>query len=417
MKVLPRSEGEGGEMTRNWVEWFRITSTMRYSRMKRTSDEWWPWARRNESRKSSIEWSSSRQRRPGEGSGVNEIRWYTLQRTDREETGGQECSLLVFGETDAEQQKERRQRQRRRRRWRQCCVLASQSKGLLGFGRRSRFPQTEWSRQEEETEGCNGHSQAAETREGEEKWYAILEQWCTKFWFEIFRIQSSIIFKNPRGQSRGSCTPLSWGMQRSNYTIAAKKAKASGALSLDAVFGKDEEDESDSDSSSSSSSSASSRSVILCVFVKNCEWQSGNCRSSSSKKSSASSKGSGDEESKPPAKEVRHFIHYFVSKKKKKKKEFQVELLQELIPARLSRFKCSKIVHAPFFKQIVVGCYIRIGVGPMGGGQSRYQVCLRPVCMFPPKHTEISNCLCSDHGNSECGRNCQNLCSRGYQNE
>ena len=56
-------------------------------------------------------------------------------------------------------------------------------------------------------------------------------------------------------------------MQRSNYTIAAKKAKASGALSLDAVFGKDEEDESDSDSSSSSSSSASSRSVILCVCV------------------------------------------------------------------------------------------------------------------------------------------------------
>ncbi|PAV67861.1 hypothetical protein WR25_24117 [Diploscapter pachys] len=115
----------------------------------------------------------------------------------------------------------------------------------------------------------------------------------------------------------------------------AKKAKASGALSLDAVFGKDEEDESDSDSSSSSSSSASSR-------------------SSSSKKSSASSKGSGDEESKPPAKEV--------------------ELLQELVPARLSRFKCSKIVHAPFFKQVVVGCYIRIGVGPMGGGQSRYQI-------------------------------------------
>ena len=85
-------------------------------------------------------------------------------------------------------------------------------------------------------------------------------------------------------------------------------------------------------------------------------------------------------------------LHSLFRFEKEEEEEFQVELLQELVPARLSRFKCSKIVHAPFFKQVVVGCYIRIGVGPMGGGQSRYQVCL-PVCMFSFKRTEISNCL------------------------
>uniref|UniRef100_A0A1I7XL78 Plus3 domain-containing protein n=1 Tax=Heterorhabditis bacteriophora TaxID=37862 RepID=A0A1I7XL78_HETBA len=111
-----------------------------------------------------------------------------------------------------------------------------------------------------------------------------------------------------------------------------KKEAKKAALSIDAVFGKEESDSSSS-SSSSSSSTASSR--------------------SSSRDSSPARRQDSDDEKK-------------VAKK-------DVEFLQELSRARLSRYKLSRIVHAPFFSQSVVGCFVRIGIG-MVAGKSRYRI-------------------------------------------
>ncbi|KAJ1346929.1 hypothetical protein KIN20_001859 [Parelaphostrongylus tenuis] len=111
---------------------------------------------------------------------------------------------------------------------------------------------------------------------------------------------------------------------------AAKKA----ALSIDAVFGKDQSDGSSS-SSSSSTSSASSRS---------------SSRDSSPRRDEASE----DDESK---KETRR----------------EVETVSDLSRARISRYKIAKIVYAPFFAKTVIGCFVRVGLGGYGG-KSKYRL-------------------------------------------
>nr|CDJ90213.1 Plus-3 domain containing protein [Haemonchus contortus] len=111
---------------------------------------------------------------------------------------------------------------------------------------------------------------------------------------------------------------------------AAKKA----ALSIDAVFGKDDSDGSSS-SSSSSSSTASSRS---------------SSRESSPRRDAESE----DEEEKKAARR-------------------EVETVSELSRARISRYKIAKIVYAPFFAKTVIGCFVRIGLGSYGG-KSKYRL-------------------------------------------
>ncbi|VDO22868.1 unnamed protein product [Haemonchus placei] len=107
---------------------------------------------------------------------------------------------------------------------------------------------------------------------------------------------------------------------------AAKKA----ALSIDAVFGKDDSDGSSS-SSSSSSSTASSR--------------------SSSRESSPRRDAESEDEEEKKA----------------------VETVAELSRARISRYKIAKIVYAPFFAKTVIGCFVRIGLGSYGG-KSKYRL-------------------------------------------
>lgn len=108
--------------------------------------------------------------------------------------------------------------------------------------------------------------------------------------------------------------------------IEKKNAKKS-ALSIDDVFG------ANSGSSSSSSSSESSR-------------------------SSSSSRESSPERSAEQEKVI--------------KKE--VDSLAELRKARLSRYKLSCLVHAPFFNSTVIGCYVRLGQGMMSGSESKYKI-------------------------------------------
>ncbi|KAK5982050.1 RNA polymerase-associated protein RTF1 [Trichostrongylus colubriformis] len=111
---------------------------------------------------------------------------------------------------------------------------------------------------------------------------------------------------------------------------AAKKA----ALSIDAVFGKDDSDGSSS-SSSISSSTASSRS---------------SSRESSPRRDAESE----DEEEKKAARR-------------------EVETVAELSRARISRYKIAQIVYAPFFAKTVIGCFVRIGLGGYGG-KAKYRL-------------------------------------------
>ncbi|VDL74045.1 unnamed protein product [Nippostrongylus brasiliensis] len=111
---------------------------------------------------------------------------------------------------------------------------------------------------------------------------------------------------------------------------AAKKA----ALSIDAVFGKDDSDGSSSSSSSSSSTPSS--------------------QSSSPASSPRRDAGSEDEDEKKEAKR-------------------EVEVVKELSRARMSRFKMAKIVYAPFFAKTVIGCFVKIGAGGYGG-KSKYRL-------------------------------------------
>jgi RNA polymerase-associated protein RTF1 len=57
----------------------------------------------------------------------------------------------------------------------------------------------------------------------------------------------------------------------------------------------------------------------------------------------------------------------------------QIENKEELTRARLSRFKLSKIVHAPFFAKTAVGCFVRIGIG-QNQGRSIYRVRIYGYC-------------------------------------
>ncbi|VDN22194.1 unnamed protein product, partial [Cylicostephanus goldi] len=95
----------------------------------------------------------------------------------------------------------------------------------------------------------------------------------------------------------------------------------------------------DSDGSSSSSSSSSS---------------SASSRSSSRESSPRRDAGSEDDEAKAEARR-------------------EVETVQELARARMSRYKIAKIVYAPFFAKTVIGCFVRVGAGGYAG-KSRYRL-------------------------------------------
>ncbi|RCN37461.1 Plus-3 domain protein [Ancylostoma caninum] len=51
----------------------------------------------------------------------------------------------------------------------------------------------------------------------------------------------------------------------------------------------------------------------------------------------------------------------------------EVDTVQDLARARVSRYKIAKIVYAPFFAKTVTGCFVRVGAGGYGG-KSRYRL-------------------------------------------
>ena len=50
-----------------------------------------------------------------------------------------------------------------------------------------------------------------------------------------------------------------------------------------------------------------------------------------------------------------------------------VETQQDLEPVRLSRHKLERFVHLPFFKELAVGCYVRIKIGTGNDGKPTYR--------------------------------------------
>ncbi|CAI4222732.1 unnamed protein product [Auanema sp. JU1783] len=114
-----------------------------------------------------------------------------------------------------------------------------------------------------------------------------------------------------------------------------KEKKKGIALSIDDVFGKPKDGGSDSSSSSESSSNSS--------------------RSSSSSRSPSPARRHSEDEREAESKKP-------------------IDTKDELIRARLSRFKLSKIVHAPFFGEVVKGCFVRIQTGPIPGSKSKYRI-------------------------------------------
>ena len=50
-----------------------------------------------------------------------------------------------------------------------------------------------------------------------------------------------------------------------------------------------------------------------------------------------------------------------------------VESQQDLEHIRLSRHKLERFVHLPFFKDLAVGCFVRIGIGNGNDGRPTYR--------------------------------------------
>jgi len=75
-----------------------------------------------------------------------------------------------------------------------------------------------------------------------------------------------------------------------------------------------------------------------------------------SRRSSSSSRSSSDGDS-----DTERF------KKSPSKVQKYIESQEDLEPTRLSRFKMEKFVHLPFFKKLVMNCFVRIGIGQYQG--------------------------------------------------
>ena len=70
-----------------------------------------------------------------------------------------------------------------------------------------------------------------------------------------------------------------------------------------------------------------------------------------------------------------------------------VKTREELSAIRLSRFRLEKWVFMPFFKNLVVGCFVRIGIGS-NHGKPVYRVCIiRTISGICHIAACIVNCL------------------------
>uniref|UniRef100_A0A0R3RGF5 Plus3 domain-containing protein n=1 Tax=Elaeophora elaphi TaxID=1147741 RepID=A0A0R3RGF5_9BILA len=87
-------------------------------------------------------------------------------------------------------------------------------------------------------------------------------------------------------------------------------------------------------------------------------------------------------------------------------KKREVNCLADLARIRLSRFKISKIVHAPFFNKTVIGCFVRIGIGRNKEGRSVYRAAqildvVETAKVYQLENTRTNKGLKLKHGEEE----------------
>ncbi|KAL3985941.1 Plus-3 domain family protein [Acanthocheilonema viteae] len=153
--------------------------------------------------------------------------------------------------------------------------------------------------------------------------------------------------------------------RRKEKQEAAQKKKTQShksELDIDEVFGNDGSDD-DYEKSSSSSSRSSSRST---------------------------SRSTSKSRTRSPSPE----------------KKREVNCLADLARIRLSRFKISKIVHAPFFNKTVIGCFVRIGIGRNKEGRSVYRAAqildvVETAKVYQLENTRTNKGLKLKHGEEE----------------
>ena len=83
-------------------------------------------------------------------------------------------------------------------------------------------------------------------------------------------------------------------------------------------------------------------------------------------------------------------------KKSPSKVQKYIESQEDLEPIRLSRFKMEKFVHLPFFKKLVMNCFVRIGIGQyQGRSVYRYGIFLKKEKGYNVTGTSLIYCLFS----------------------
>uniref|UniRef100_A0A8R1Y013 Plus3 domain-containing protein n=1 Tax=Onchocerca volvulus TaxID=6282 RepID=A0A8R1Y013_ONCVO len=87
-------------------------------------------------------------------------------------------------------------------------------------------------------------------------------------------------------------------------------------------------------------------------------------------------------------------------------KKREVNCLADLSRIRLSRFKISRIVHAPFFNKTVIGCFVRIGIGKNKEGRSVYRAAqildvVETAKVYQLENTRTNKGLKLKHGEEE----------------
>lgn len=63
----------------------------------------------------------------------------------------------------------------------------------------------------------------------------------------------------------------------------------------------------------------------------------------------------------------RHYFRSIASNKARPKKPVYISTKEDLNKIRLSRHKMERFVHLPFFDRVVLGCFVRIGIGNNNG--------------------------------------------------
>merc|ERR1712062_90321 len=63
-----------------------------------------------------------------------------------------------------------------------------------------------------------------------------------------------------------------------------------------------------------------------------------------------------------------------------------IETVEELMKAKLSRFRCEQWCHLEWFKRIVVGTFVRVGIGQEANGKETFR-CARVLSVLSSKKT------------------------------